>query len=57
MNGDLVWRFAAVALLVGANGIFVAAEFALVSVRRTRIEQLASEGSSRAKIVNAREAR
>ena len=57
MNGDVVWRFAAVALLVGANGIFVAAEFALVSVRRTRIEQLASEGSSRAKIVNAREAR
>jgi CBS domain containing-hemolysin-like protein len=38
----------AVILLVLANGFFVATEFALVSVRRTRIQQLASEGNARA---------
>lgn len=36
-------------VLVLMNGYFVAAEFALVSVRRTRIEQLADEGNARAK--------
>jgi CBS domain containing-hemolysin-like protein len=35
-------------LLVLANGFFVATEFALVSVRRTRVQQLASEGERRA---------
>lgn len=40
-----------VVLLVLANGFFVATEFALVSVRRTRMQQLASEGSRRAKSV------
>ena len=35
--------------LVLINGFFVAAEFALVSVRRTRIEQLANEGNFFAK--------
>jgi CBS domain containing-hemolysin-like protein len=34
-----------VALLVLANGFFVASEFALVSVRRTRIDALAEKGS------------
>lgn len=38
----------AVLLLVFANGFFVAAEFALVSVRRPRIESLAAGGSRRA---------
>jgi CBS domain containing-hemolysin-like protein len=38
----------AVFALVAANGFFVATEFALVSVRRTRIEQLAAEGSPQA---------
>src|SRR5215207_1396289 len=33
-----------VALLVGANGFFVASEFALVSVRRPRIDALADKG-------------
>jgi putative hemolysin len=41
----------AVFALVALNGFFVAAEFALVSVRRTRIEQLVSEGSGSAKVV------
>jgi CBS domain containing-hemolysin-like protein len=35
-------------VLVFANGFFVATEFALVSVRRTRIQQLAAEGNRRA---------
>jgi CBS domain containing-hemolysin-like protein len=38
----------AIFLLVFANGFFVAAEFALVGVRRSRIEALAAEGHSRA---------
>ena len=41
----------AVVLLVLANGFFVATEFALVSVRRTRVQQLASEGDRRARNV------
>ncbi len=36
--------------LLLANGFFVASEFALVSVRQTRISQLANEGHSTAKI-------
>src|SRR5688572_29539037 len=40
----------AVALLVVANGFFVAAEFALVAARRSRIEQLASEGNASARL-------
>lgn len=41
-------RLAAVALLVLANAFFVAAEFSLVSVRRTRITELAAHGSEAA---------
>ena len=41
-------KFAAVLLLVAANGFFVGAEFALVSVRRTRLEARAAGGSRRA---------
>ena len=36
-------------LLVLANGFFVASEFALVGVRRSRIESLAASGNQRAK--------
>lgn len=38
--------------LVLMNGYFVAAEFALVSVRRTRIEQLAEEGNAPARLTH-----
>ncbi|WP_299542358.1 hemolysin family protein [uncultured Streptomyces sp.] len=38
-------------LLVLANGFFVGAEFALVSVRRSQIEPLAAQGSARARRV------
>lgn len=43
---DIVLRLGAVFTLVGLNGFFVAAEFALVGARRTRLEQLATAGSS-----------
>lgn len=47
----LVWKLLAVIGLVLANGFFVAAEFALVSVRRTRVEELVAEGNRTAEIV------
>lgn len=40
-----------VCLLVAANGFFVASEFALVAVRRSRIEALKSEGDRKATIL------
>ena len=46
---DILWRLAIVLLLVAANGFFVAAEFALVGSRRTRIDALAKKGSRSAK--------
>src|SRR5919106_1428522 len=39
----------AVVVLVLANGFFVATEFAIVAVRRSRLEQLAAEGHRSAK--------
>ncbi|HYX38043.1 MAG TPA: hemolysin family protein [Oligoflexus sp.] len=48
---SVFWSLVSVLLLVGANGFFVAAEFALVTVRRTRIDQLAHEGVSAARHV------
>lgn len=47
---DLV-RLGAVVLLVMANGFFVAAEFSLVSVRRTRIAELVARGEASAEAV------
>ncbi|HEX3146104.1 MAG TPA: hemolysin family protein [Pyrinomonadaceae bacterium] len=41
-------KLLAVLFFVGANGFFVGAEFALVSVRRTRLETRAAAGSARA---------
>ena len=43
------WRLGVVILLVVANAFFVAAEFALVSARRSRIDQMANEGDRLAK--------
>ncbi|HET7288575.1 MAG TPA: hemolysin family protein [Pyrinomonadaceae bacterium] len=42
-------KLLAVVLLVAANGFFVAAEFAFVGVRSSRIETLAAQGSRAAK--------
>lgn len=39
------------AFLVLINGLFVAAEFAIIGVRRTQIEPLAKKGSKRAQLV------
>jgi CBS domain containing-hemolysin-like protein len=38
-----------VLILVGINGFFVAAEFALVKIRRTRLQELLNQGNNRAK--------
>ena len=47
MNYTLIYLFL-VMLLVAANGFFVAAEFSLVSVRRSRIVSLVEGGNARA---------
>ncbi len=44
MEGLPLLQIVAVAGLILANGFFVAAEFALVSLRRTRIEQMVAAG-------------
>ena len=49
--GNLPLRLLIVVFLVLLNGFFVASEFALVAVRKTRIDQLAAEGSGAAAIV------
>src|SRR5215510_12936309 len=49
--GSVVTDIVIVFILVLANSFFVASEFALVSVRRTRIDQLAAEGNSAANVV------
>ncbi len=51
MLGLLLFKIVSVALLILANGFFVAAEFALVSVRETRIEQLIAQGQPGARAV------
>lgn len=50
---SLVIRFGVVALLVLANAFFVAAEFALVATRRTRIEAMIRRGDAKAKRVRS----
>ena len=54
MHADLTWtlaKLAAVVVLVAVNGFFVAAEFALVGMRRSRVDELAAEGSGAAKLL------
>src|SRR6266576_5329672 len=46
-----LWRLAALLALVLANGFFVAAEFSIVTVRKTRVDQLIAEGHRGAKAV------
>ena len=47
----MTWAYLALALvLLLLNGFFVGAEFALIAARRSRIEQLAEEGSKRAAV-------
>jgi CBS domain containing-hemolysin-like protein len=51
MLGLLLFRLMAIAGLILGNGFFVAAEFALVSMRRTRLEQLIAQGVPGARAV------
>ncbi|MDE3201002.1 MAG: HlyC/CorC family transporter [Acidobacteriota bacterium] len=51
MHGLALLEIVAVALLILANGFFVAAEFALVSVRDTRIQQMIASGVPGARAV------
>ncbi len=48
-TGSLLLRIVAVLVLVAANAFFVAAEFALVASRRTRIEAMVRRGDPKAK--------
>ncbi|MBI4408430.1 MAG: HlyC/CorC family transporter [Gemmatimonadetes bacterium] len=48
---SILLKSLAVLILVGINAYFVAAEFALVAVRRTRMESLARAGDVRARVV------
>src|SRR2546428_12796001 len=41
---SVFWRLAGVLALIFANGFFVAAEFSIVTGRKTRIDQLVAEG-------------
>ena len=50
MNHTFLYLFLVV-LLVAANGFFVAAEFSLVSVRRSRVVSLVESGDARAAIL------
>ena len=50
-TGSTAIDLAFVFILVLANAFFVASEFALVSVRKTRIDQLAAEGNRTAVVV------
>jgi putative hemolysin len=49
--GSSLLELLVIAVLVVFNGVFVAAEIALVTVRRSRIRQLMDEGDARAKRV------
>jgi CBS domain containing-hemolysin-like protein len=51
LGGSILLDIGIVFILVLANAFFVASEFALVSVRKTRIDQLAAEGNRAATVV------
>ena len=48
---SVLWRLAGLLALVCANGFFVAAEFSIVTVRKTRVDQLIAEGHTWARAV------
>ena len=57
MLGALLLRLAAISALILANGFFVAAEFALVSLRRSRLDQLIADEVPGARSVQRLQAR
>lgn len=48
--GSILLKLAGVLALVGLNGFFVAAEFALVKIRETQLSPLADRGNRRARL-------
>lgn len=48
--GSIFFKFFVIGFLLLSNGFFVASEFAMVSVRKTRIAQLTKEGNFNAKL-------
>ncbi len=48
---NLPWRVLSLFILIAINAFFVAAEFSMVAVRRSRISQLVEQGDSQAKTV------
>lgn len=50
MDIKLLFNLMIIIILLFVNGFFVAAEFALVGVRKTKIKQLANEGNFNAKL-------
>jgi len=49
-TGNIYFNLFVIAFLLFSNGFFVASEFAMVKVRKTRIEQLVNEGNYNAQI-------
>ena len=47
---DILINIFIIVFLLFVNGFFVSAEFALVKVRKTRLEQLVNDGNNQAKI-------
>ena len=52
-SGDIATRLGIVVFLVSLNGFFVASEFGLVAVRRSRIDEMAANGDSGARTVQS----
>src|SRR3989344_4590043 len=48
---EIIPQFLLVIILVLLNGFFVASEFALVAVRKTRIDELVKKGNTAARLV------
>jgi len=48
---DFVFQFSLIILLVFLNGYFVASEFSLVAIRKTRVEELAKKGNVTVKLL------
>ena len=49
-TGSIYFTLFLIAFLLFSNGLFVASEFAMVKVRKTRVEQLVNEGNFNAKL-------
>jgi CBS domain containing-hemolysin-like protein len=47
----MIWNFVLILILVALNGFFVAAEFAVIAARKTRVRLQADEGNATAKKV------